>query len=597
MDVVTAQVIQGRLDNIAFEMSRKLIRMGFSILIKESEDIGCAIVDREGGQLCEADTTPLQMGPIPWYVRGILTILEETGDQAHPGDVFIHNDPYLGASHSPDIGFVVPIFHEGELVAWSGTTAHHLDIGCAKPGTSVIDAVDEWAGGLRLRGLKIRDRGEDNAQLWRMITDNVRVPDLVRGDMEAQIAGCELGSRRLLELMDEMGRDRIFEAQRWAEDYAERMLRAEIATLPDGEYFAEGFSDGFSEDLDPGKRDLRFAVTLRISGEDLEIDLTGTSPQLQDRPLNMPLQGTVMCSILTVVRSVLLDSENHEPVPQNRGILRPLNVIAPRGSLANPIFPAPTLARAMSGQVLADTLVHAFAQVVPERCCAGTGAFSVFSYSGVREGAYWVHMDIHEGSYGARWGKDGMDAVDTLYTNTRCAPIEEIESEYPLRCRRWELNDLPVGHGRFRGGKGGLRDFEYLTDGYFSSEADGQRHPPWGIDGGGDGTPAEMWTTVDDGSDRERLSSKQPGRPARRGQVFRAVAPNGGGVGPPIEREPASVLDDVLDGIVTAEDAELVYGVAIDLDQEVVDQDRTAELRARMPGTTVDAEATRDAGS
>jgi N-methylhydantoinase B len=579
IDVVTAQVIQGRLDQIAFEMSRKLIRMGFSILIKESEDIGCALVDAEGWQLCEADTTPLQMGPIPWYVQGVLSILAETGEEVRPGDVFIHNDPYLGASHSPDIGFLVPVFHGGDLIAWSGTTAHHLDIGCAKPGTSVIDAVDEWAGGLRLRGLKIREEGRDNRHLWRMIADNVRVPKLVLGDMEAQIAGCELGAQRLLELVEEVGLDQVLATQAWAEDYSERMLRAEVEALPDGEYAAVGFSDGFSDDPDPEKRDLRFAVTLRVKGDALEVDLTGTSPQLQDRPLNMPFQGTVMCAVLTVVRSVLLDSDNHQAVPQNRGILRPLEVVAPRGSLANPVFPAPTLARAMSGQVLADTLLRAFAQAVPERCCAGTGAFSVFSYSGMRDGGYWVHMDIHEGSYGARWTKDGMDAVDTLFTNTRCAPIEEIETQYPLRCLRWELNDSPVGHGRRRGGKGGLRDFRYLTDGYFSSEADGQHHPPWGLAGGMDGTTAEMW--IDAGSEAaERLSSKQPGRTARSGQVFRQVAPNGGGVGPPRERDPALVLDDVLDEIVSVEDARAVYGVAIDFGAGTVLEDETRRLRS-----------------
>lgn len=578
MDPVTAQVIQGRLEQIALEMSRKLIRMGFSIIIKESEDIGVALLDRDGWQLAEADTTPLQMGPIPWYVQGAMKVLAERGEEVRRGDVIIHNDPYLGASHSPDIGFFVPVFHEGEHVAWSGTTAHHLEIGCSKPGTSVIDAVDEWAGGLRFRGLKIRDEGRDNDALWKMIADNVRVPKLVIGDMEAQIAACEQGAERLLALIDEVGRDQVFAAQEWFERYSERMLRRQIESLPDGEYFAEGFADGFDQHPDPTKKRLRIAVTLRVDGSDLEIDLTGTAPQIQDLPLNMPLQGTVMCSIFTVVRSVLLDSWEHERVPQNRGIAKPLTVTAPKGTLANPEFPAPTLARLMPACVLSDTLVKAFAEVIPERCCAGTGALAVFSLSGVQDGDYWVHMDIHEGSYGARWEKDGMDAMDTLFTNTRCAPIEEIETEYPLRCRRWELNDNPVGHGRLRGGKGGIRDWEYLSDGYFSSEADSQLFAPWALAGGMDGTPAEMWMNPDDEASREALSSKQPGRPAKRGQIFRAVAPNGGGVGPPVERDPALVLGDYLDGLISLREAEDVYGVVIDPETETV---RDAETESR----------------
>jgi N-methylhydantoinase B len=582
MDAITAQVIQGRLNQIALEMSRKLIRMGFSIIIKESEDIGAAIVDKNGWQLAEADTSPLQMGPIPWYVQGCLQVLAERGEEVRDGDILIHNDPYLGASHSPDIGILVPVFREGELVAWSCTTAHHMDIGCSKPGTSVIDAVDEWAGGLRLRALKLRSEGVDNQPLWRMIEDNVRIPKLVLGDLGAQIAACESGKQRLLALFDEVGIEQVMETQKWFEDYSERMLRQQIAELPDGEYYAEGFNDGFPDHPDVSKRDLKIAVTLRVRGDELEVDLTGTAPQIQDMPLNMPLKGTVMCSIFTVVRSVLLDSEYHEAVPQNRGMERSIKVVAPEGTLANPIFPAPTLARVMPALTLTDTLVKAFAQIVPEQCCAGTGALAVLSYSGVQDGAYWVHMDIHEGSYGARTTKDGMDAMDTLFTNTRCAPVEEIETEYPLRVVRWELNDLPVGHGRLRGGKGGIRDFQYLTDGYFSSEADGQRHAPWGLAGGHAGTPAEMWVNPDDPDTRERLTSKQPGRTARAGETVRIVAANGGGVGDPLERAPELVLEDVLDGFVSLQDAERVYGVVITGGS--IDGERSAAAREQLRG-------------
>lgn len=579
MDPITAQVIQGRLNQIALEMSRKLIRMGFSIIIKESEDIGAALTDKDGWQLCEADTTPFQMGPIPWYVQGVRKMVEERGETVEPGDVFIHNDPYLGASHGPDVGFLVPIFRDGELIAWSCTTAHHLEIGCSKPGTSVIDAVDEWACGLRFRGLKIRSQGESNEILWKMIEDNVRVPDVVIGDMQAQIAACELGAGRLLALMDEVGREEVFATQKWFEDYSERMLRAEIEKVPDGEYFAEGFADGFDEIDDPKSKNLRFAVTLRIKGDELEVDLTGTSPQLDDLPLNMPLQGTVMCVIFTVIRSVLLDTIDHEAVPQNRGLVRPIELIAPKGSLVNPTFPAPTLARALPALSLSDTLVKAFAQVVPELCCAGTGALAILSYSGVIDEKYWIHMDIHEGSYGATLGKDGMDAVDTLFANTRCAPIEEIETEFPLRCMQWQLNDNPPGHGEFRGGKGGVREYQYLSDGFFSSEADGQLHAPWGMNGGLAGSPSELALDPDDPAAQERLTSKQTGRHVDEGRILRVVSPNGGGVGSPLERDPQRVLDDVLDELISAEEARDVYRVALDLEAKTVLEDETAALR------------------
>ncbi|MEA2443620.1 MAG: N-methylhydantoinase, partial [Thermoleophilales bacterium] len=251
---------------------------------------------------------------------------------------------------------------------------------------------------------------------------------------------------------------------------------------------------------------------------------------------------------------------------------------APKGSLVNPTFPAPTLARCIPACIVTDTLVKAFAEVVPERCCAGCGTLAILSYSGVKDSSYWVHMDIHEGSYGARWTKDGMDAMDTLFTNTRCAPVEEIETEYPLRVVRWELNDYEVGHGQFRGGKGGVREFQFLTDGYISSEADGQRHRPWGLAGGTSAHPAEIWAIGTDGTSQQ-LSSKLPGRSAREGEIYRLVAANGGGTGSPLDRDPQLVLDDYLDEIVSLEDAEQIYGVVIDTAAGEVRAGATEERR------------------
>jgi N-methylhydantoinase B len=579
IDPITARVIGGRLTSIAEEMSSKLIRMGFSILIKESEDIGCALVDAEGWHLAQSpNVTPLQMGQLPYCVQGMLREVEAAGEEIAPGDVFVNNSPYLGASHSPDVAFIVPVFDGGELVGFAATAAHHIDIGCAKPGTSVLDAVDAWAEGLQFKGVKIRERGVDCRPLWKMIADNVRIPDLVIGDMRAQIAACEMGAQRLVELMHEVGRERVFAAQRWLESYSERMLRHEIGRLPDGDYRAEGLVDGFQADPAPRNKNLRLVVTLRVRGDDLEVDLTGTAPQLDNLPLNMPLQGTVTAAVHTVVRSVLLDSETHDFVPHNRGILRAISITAPEGTLVNPRFPAPTLARAMPGCILSDTIVKAFAQIVPERCCAGSGPLNVFTYTGLGAGGYWVHMDISEGSYGARSTKDGMDAMDMLFSNTRCAPVEEIETEYPLRFLRWELNDYPVGHGRFRGGKGGMRDIEFLTDGYISSEADGHVQAPWGFAGGTEGHPGEMWANPH-GEKPERLTSKLPGRPAARGDVYRVVAANGGGMGPPRERDPELVLGDVLDEIVGVDEARDVYGVVVDPESRTVDVAATAALR------------------
>lgn len=583
IDPITAQVINGRLTGISLEMARKLVRMSFSILFKESEDIGCALIAADGWQLSEADTTPLQMGPFPFAVQGLWKVMEERGESVadiHDGDVFIHNDAYLGASHAPDIDIIIPVFYDGELVGYSCTTGHHMDIGTSKPGTSVIDAIDDWACGLRLRALKLRDRGVDNDNLWRMISDNVRIPDLTIGDLKAQIASAEIGAKRLIELMDEMGKDQVLAAKAWAEDYSEQMLRAEIAALPDGEYRAEGVSDGFPEIDDPLYSQLPVVCTLRVKGDELEVDLTGTAPQIPDMAINMPFHGTVMVVVLTVVRSVLLDTETHVEVPQNEGIMRPLTVTAPEGTIANPSFPAPTLSRSMPACVLADVILKAFAQIVPERCCAGISVLGAYAYAGVQDGKYWGHWDIYEGSYGARYNKDGMDAMDTLFTNTRCAPVEEIETEYPLRVMGWQLNDNKVGHGKFRGGVGGKRDFMFLVDGFIASETDTTTYSPWGLDGGHEGAPGGMTYFEHEGADAQWVPPKMAPRQAKKGQIYRAESGNGGGMGPPSQRDPALVLRDFRDDFITLDDARDIYKVAIDPETRTVVEAETASLRS-----------------
>src|SRR6266566_5674683 len=202
IDSITASVVQGALENIAVEMGYKLMRMSYSSIIRESEDFGAALVDATGRGLAEsAQSTPLQSGPIPGYIRGILKALDARGDQVRPGDVIMHNDAYGGASHGPDVAFAVPVFHQGELVAFAATTAHHLDIGALSPGScGIVDAIDAYAEGLQFKAIKVYDRGTKNEQMWRLIADNIRVSEMVIGDMEAQISASRTGAERYLEL-------------------------------------------------------------------------------------------------------------------------------------------------------------------------------------------------------------------------------------------------------------------------------------------------------------------------------------------------------------------------------------------------------------
>jgi N-methylhydantoinase B len=591
IDPVTAQVIAGALNSIALEMGHKLARMSYSSIIRESEDFGAAILDADCQQLAEcAYSTPLQLGPIPGYMRGVLKAMAEDGEEFYPGDVIIHNHPYYGASHGPDIGIGIPIFQNDQLIGFSFTTAHHLDIGSSSPGScGIVDAVDAYAEGLQFKALKLYEKGEKNRQIWRMLRQNIRSAEVVVGDIEAQVAACRVGERRFLELVEQHGLNTVLAASEELMNYSERMMRQAIAQLPDGTYSAEGFLDGFLDDPDPAKKDLKIAVTVTISGSDMTIDLAGTAPQIDDRPINMPFVGTVDIAIFVTLRSVLLDTALMEYVPQNSGLTRPITILAPKGCLANPIYPAPVIARCCPGNIVADTLMKALTQVAPHNISGGIGNIKVASYSGVVDEEYWVYMDITEGSYGGRHGKDGMDGVDTLYANTRNNPIEDIEAHLPLRVTRYELLEDKSGAGEWRGGLGSVRDIQFLSNGQMSLEGEGNKYAPWGIFGGKIGTPGGV-TFFSQQQDATDLPSKFPYRKMRTGETLRTISPCGGGYGDPLLRSPQQILEDVLDGYVSVENARQDYAVVIDPGTLTIDLAATAVLRQTQKPEQIDTE-------
>ncbi len=493
----------------------------------------------------------------------------------------MHNDAYAGASHGPDVGFAVPVFHDDKLVAFAATTAHHLDIGALSPGScGIVDAIDAFAEGLQFKAIKVYERGIRNEAVWQLLRDNIRVSDLVVGDMQAQIAAARIGAERLAALIQRHGYPRFKAACEAVMDYAERLMRQAIAALPDGDYRAETMIDGFADSQDPAKRNLPIVAMLRVRGDEIEVDLTGTAAQVPDRPINMPFEGTVDVAVWLTIRSVLLDTAICGHIPVNDGLLRPIHIKAPVGSLANPVFPAPTIARFCPGNQLADTVMKALAQAVPSQVSAGIGNLKVIAFSGMRGNGHWVHMEIFEGSYGGRGGMDGMDAVDTLYANTRNNPIEDIETHLPLRVSRYELRENACGAGEWRGGLGSVREFEYLADGGASVEGEGHEFAPWGLAGGIIGQPAELRLVRRNG-DCERLPSKVPHMRVMAGERFACVGPAGGGYGDPFTRDPKLVCDDVADGIITIDAARRDYGVVMNA-VGLPDETETVRLRGAV---------------
>jgi N-methylhydantoinase B len=563
-DPVTASVIHGALESIAVEMGYKLMRMSYSSIIRESEDFGAALVDAQGRGLAEsAQSTPLQSGPIPGYIRGVLAQIAERGDEIRSGDVIMHNDPYAGASHGPDVAFIVPIFVAGRLVAFAATTAHHLDIGALAPGScGIVDAIDAYAEGLQFKSLKVYDQGRRIEPVWQLLRDNIRASQLVVGDMEAQVAAARIGAQRFVGLCERHGLATVEAACAAVMDQAERLMRSAIAKVPDGVYRAETRVDGFLASGDPRMRDLPIVVTLTVAGDEITVDLTGSADQVSNRPINMPFVGTVDIAVWLTIRSILLDTAVHGHIPVNDGLTRPITIIAPKGSIANPIFPAPTIARFCAGNQIANAVMKALGQAVPAQIAAGIGNLKVLAFSGIKDETHWVHMEIIEGSYGGRDGLDGMDAVDTLYANTRNNPIEDIESHLPLRVLRYELREDVCGAGKWRGGFGSIREFEYLSDGGVSVEGDGHGHRPWGFRGGAPGHAAALILERAGGA-RKNLPSNVPHMSVRAGDRFVCLGPAGGGFGDPLERDPGEVLDDVQDGLISIQRARCDYGVVL----------------------------------
>jgi N-methylhydantoinase B len=580
IDPITLQVINGALQTIAEEMGHVLYRMSFSSIIRESQDLGAGLFDTDFNTLCESESTPLHIGSLPGYLAGIRDTLQ--GGEWHDGDLVIHNHPYHGSSHSPDIAVVVPVFHEGTLVGYSANTAHHLDIGAATPGL-IIDIPDVFAEGMLFAGTKLYERGKRNEAMWDFIGRNSRAARQLQDDLDAQIASARLGAKRFAELMDRYGRQTVLDATRQLMDYTERVLRQRIAAIPDGEYRAEGFLD------DDGKnRDVRLPikVCVRVKGDDIEVDLTGSAKQVETA-FNVPFEGSTKVACFCAIRSLLLDAVTSDvKVPSNQGSFRPVKVTAPKGSIYNPIFPAAAEARFAQINRVIDLIYKALAPVLPNDIIAGSSAsLSFCSYAGVRpSGDYWVFLEVNEGSYGGRPRSDGPDSIDSLMANTRNNPLEDLAMHLPMICDRYELrDDVMPGAGRSRGGIGVVKAQRVLTDAFITHENERHHDVPWGIFGGRPGAVGKVDIyNVARAGDVKHMPAKFSGLRVAAGDVHVFYGPCGGGFGDPLERPAEKVLDDVLDGFCTVEHARTAYGVVLDPVAETVDAAATRALRERM---------------
>jgi N-methylhydantoinase B len=538
VDPITFELASAALQSAAVEMGGVLKHSSYSPIIREMDDFSCALFRADGDLAAQADFIPAQLGAMSLVVK---SIIDRWGDAVARGDAYLANHPYLGAMHTPDLNVIMPIFLDGTLAAWAGTTAHHIDVGGVRPGTEGPDLREVYAEGLLLPPVRLYLAGEENPDVFAFVGSAVRDPTSTLSDLRAQRAACLVGERRVAELAGRYSPavvSRVFDLML---DSVERAVRLELADLPDGEAEAEGFLD----DDGVGGPPTRIHARLAKQGDALVADLSGSAQQVGGA-MNVPWAST-RASVVYAIRAM-----TDPAMATNDGILRAVEIICPRGTVLNPEPPGAVSVRHNTCQRLADTLIRAASQIWPDRSVASsTVAFFGMNLESVspRTGVPSVMAEVAGGGTGAHRGGDGLDGVDTYMANVGLMPVEIAESNYSVRILRTELIGGSQGDGEYRGGLGLRRDYQVLgreSMVTLYSEQTDPRFAPRGARGGTDGTPSRI-TVLDPDGHQVPVGSKAS-LLLRPGSVIRIETSGGGGYGDPARRDPALRAADEEDG-------------------------------------------------
>ena len=564
-DPILLELVKNALDAVVDEMAIALVRTAYSNNLKNSMDLSCALCDESGRLIAQGLTLPLHLGSIP----DAMHVVKRKFTQPKPGDVFILNDPYEGGTHLPDFYILKPVFRLGALAGWAATVGHQLDVGGMTAGGNGCDATEIFQEGLRIPPLKLYDEGRPVDAIFELIDRNVRVPRQVLGDVRAQLSACAAGERGLLHLIEKYGAGRFATITGALLDQAERLARNAIRDMRDGTYAFEDFID--DDGIDPGPIPIRVAIS--VVGDRLIADFSGSAPQVKGA-INSPIPFT-KSAVYACVRHLI----GGDP-PNNEGYFRPIEVVAPPGTIVNPLMPASVAARGLTGFRIANAVFGALAQIAPDRVFA----CEVGGDTGVSFGGYdasrrpFVFLEFLFGSWGGCPTHDGQDASASSVVNFSNNPIEIIESESPLRIERYGYLPDTGGPGTFRGGLALVRDYRLLEEeAVLQLRSDRRAHLPYGLRGGRSGTPSRNLLNP------ESEARDLPGKcrlTIRRGDVFRHVLAGAGGWGDPHKRNPEHVAFDVAEGKISIDYAQREYGVVLDAAGSVL-IDETASLRRR----------------
>lgn len=554
IDPIRLEILWNGLRSVSDEMFSALMRSAYSTNIKERHDHSTAVIDAEGRLIAQAHKSlPIHLGSMMGMVEAVLAKYNVA--VMAPGDIYAANDPYAaGGTHLPDIALAMPIFDGTQLLGFACNLAHHADVGGMSAGSSSTHAREIYQEGLRIPPVRLFTGGKIERDILDLMLINMRLPSERQGDLNAQIAACRLGERRLREMLAVNGGDTIETVFKEIIERTKSRFEAAVETIPDGVYTFTDYMD------DHGYSDSRIQITatITVEGRSILIDFEGTSAAVEGG-INIPL-GSTQAAVCYALKA-LLDPE----IPNNDGILQVCRVKAPEGSLVNPVFPFPVVGRANTSQRVIDAVFGALVEALPEQSVgAANGAVTAAVYTGTdpRTNKPYVYLETIGGGFGGRSDADGKDGVQCHTTNTSNLPTEAVEMEYPLLVERYELVDGSGGAGTFRGGLGMRRVIRPVGHTCrFFGQGERQHTKPWGILGGLEAQSAHFALRHDDET-IETLGPDPDDIQVTPETVIEVVTAGGGGYGDPKDRDPALIARDIAQGKISPEEAVRVYGCA-----------------------------------
>lgn len=549
-DPIEFELFKNAIFSIADEMALTITRTTYSGVLKDNMDFSTAFADADGKLVAQGLTLPGHLGSIP---TALAATMEHFRDDMAPGDVFIMNDPFDGGMHLPDIFVFKPIYDGDRRIAFAATICHHTDVGGRVAGSNASDSTEIYQEGLRIPPLKMYDAGKRNETLWALIEKNVRVPVKVFGDLRAQLAACHIAERQFLELVAQYGREVVEDYMQEVIDYAERLTRAAIADLPDGEFSFEDWID--DDGIDFGKP-IRLFVKLTKQGDSMTADWTGSAPQVKGA-INNTLSFT-KAATYCAIRSVLPPG-----IPNNEGVFRAIEVTAPPGTIANMVLPGACAARGLTGFRMVDCCFGALAMMVPDKVYAasdgGNTGISIGGYHADR--TPFIYVDFTCGTWGGRPFADGLDGNSNMFANMASTSVEITEAEHPIEILSYEFVPDKAGAGKFRGGTPYRRDYRFLEEeAVLQVRSDRRDFRPYGLYGGQPGKPS--WNYLNPQAENQLMTAKLTMN-IKRGDVFSHEVAGAGGWGDPLERDPQAVVRDVRNEMVSLQAAADDYGVIV----------------------------------